>query len=1083
MALTIGELVGYIRADDSGMRRGLDDAELRMRGFQRDAEGRLRRLNGRFASAGEAAALGFGRADREGRRLSLSIGRIGSMAGTLGSVVAQAGLMALRVGAIVPAAAGAAAALANIAPAAAVGATAVLALAQATAAFKIGTSGIGSAIGAAFKGAGAAAGGAASGANGAAAAQQALKDAVKQAAEANAQAARRVKDAERSLSDAQKEARAAQLALNDARKQGARDLEDLNNQLATAELDQKDAINDVEDAQKALDEARKGDSTAEEIERAQLAYDRAVQRLKEQRTETDRLREDTEKANKAGVEGTDAVRDAHARIADTQREVGDRERDLADARREQAKTAADGIEQVRRAQEALNQAMAGGGGGGGGGIDPFAEAMAKLAPAAREFVYAVIALKPAWDALRLDVQQHLFQGLAQDLTTTARSVLPVLRTGLVGSADALNAMARGALASAKELATSGTLGRAMASANAGLHNLSGIPGIVVTAFGQLAAAAGPSFDRLTAAAGTAAADIGDRLGAAFESGRLEDAIETAVSLIGDLVDVGANVGSILGSIFSAAQVSGGGFINTLKEITGALAEAFASPPVQAGLQALFETMATLARTAAPLLGEALSVIGSVLAELGPPAEVLIQALGEALQPIIEALSPVLVQAADAVGALVVAASPLLPVIGQLVADLLPLLTPLLKGATDIFVGLTPVVQQVADLLGSGALEPVVTALSEALTELVTQAGTQFLNLVLLLLPEIPKLTPLLLELARSAAEILTSLTPLLPSLVMLSQTVATQLLPALIPLIPPLIQLTILFVRLATEVLTKAVIPALGLVIKFLAGMQQAFQPGIDAVKWLVDNTIRLFEWLSDVLVGHSIVPDMIKAIVAVFAGLPGRAATALINLGPRIVGAASNALSSMVSSIRSGLSTAVSWVRGLPGRARSALGSLGSFLRPSGRSLIQGFIDGIKSMIGSVRNAASNVVSAARDYFPFSPAKEGPFSGRGYTSYSGRALIQGFQDGIRDQLPSLEEQLRLLPSLPAMEVPAFASDAISAPNPMGAATVAEQSDRPLVLKVEDGGMGRFETVLTYMIRNHVKVAGGGSVQAAYGSS
>ena len=35
------------------------------------------------------------------------------------------------------------------------------------------------------------------------------------------------------------------------------------------------------------------------------------------------------------------------------------------------------------------------------------------------------------------------------------------------------------------------------------------------------------------------------------------------------------------------------------------------------------------------------------------------------------------------------------------------------------------------------------------------------------------------------------------------------------------------------------------------------------------------------------------------------------------------------------------------------------------------------------------------RDLFPFSPAKEGPFSGHGYTTYSGRALMTSFGEGI----------------------------------------------------------------------------------------
>ncbi|NUS86316.1 MAG: hypothetical protein HOY75_27235, partial [Streptomyces sp.] len=56
-ALTIGELVGFIRADDTGMRRGLAQSQLRMRGFQLDTEGRLRDLRGRFVNESQVMAM------------------------------------------------------------------------------------------------------------------------------------------------------------------------------------------------------------------------------------------------------------------------------------------------------------------------------------------------------------------------------------------------------------------------------------------------------------------------------------------------------------------------------------------------------------------------------------------------------------------------------------------------------------------------------------------------------------------------------------------------------------------------------------------------------------------------------------------------------------------------------------------------------------------------------------------------------------------------------------------------------------------------------------------------------------------
>ncbi|MCX2971203.1 MULTISPECIES: peptidoglycan-binding protein [Streptomyces] len=62
MALTIGELVGFIDLDDSGAERGVTRTQGAMEGLQRDTDGRLRDTRGRFAAAGAdmGASLGEG---------------------------------------------------------------------------------------------------------------------------------------------------------------------------------------------------------------------------------------------------------------------------------------------------------------------------------------------------------------------------------------------------------------------------------------------------------------------------------------------------------------------------------------------------------------------------------------------------------------------------------------------------------------------------------------------------------------------------------------------------------------------------------------------------------------------------------------------------------------------------------------------------------------------------------------------------------------------------------------------------------------------------------------------------------------
>ncbi|MEU9606149.1 hypothetical protein [Streptomyces sp. NPDC048057] len=714
--------------------------------------------------------------------------------------------------------------------------------------------------------------------------------------------------------------------------------------------------------------------------------------------------------------------------------------------------------------------------------EAYAEALKKLSPNAREFVKEIRTMQPQLKALQQGVQERLFRGLDDILKGMGKTTLPILRNGLSNSANALNLMARNVGNAAMGLSTSGTLGRAISGANTGLFNLSRVPSQIMVALTQVAAASGPAFGRLTAGAGNALDSISERIDRAFHSGAMERAIEQALVILRQLGQVAGNVFSIVGSIFGAANASGGSFIQVLQQITGALADAFASPAVQAGLRAIFETVATLARVAAPLLGSALSALGPVFAALGPPVQTLITALGAALGPIIAALGPVLQAAATAVGALVVAAAPLLPVIGQLVAALLPALSPMLAAVASVFTALAPVVQQVASMIGP-LLTPIIKGLSDILVQLVQQGAQQFVSILQMIIPVLPQVAPLFVQLGQSVGQVLTALAPLLPQLTTLSMQLVSSLLPAILPLLPVLTTFAALWLRLATGVITGVVIPVISGILAVLGGLRTAMQPALDAVTWLTTGIASAFEWLYNLLVGNSIIPDLVTEVVAWFAGLPGKALSALGGLVASVAGPARNAATQMITAVRDGVSKAVEWVQGLPGRAGRALGNIASTLYSSGRSLVQGFIDGIVSRAGDIANAVSGLVSKARDFFPFSPAKEGPFSGRGWTLYSGQSIGQALAAGITGEqatvahaaggmLAAAQQALGAGLALPGAGMPGLAM--------AGAGATAGAGERRIVLEVRSDG-SRGGDYLTEQIRQQVTVLGGGDVQRAFG--
>ncbi|MFF3843486.1 hypothetical protein [Streptomyces sp. NPDC001930] len=114
MALTVGELVGVLRADDSGWRSGLAAARLRMRGLAVDANGQLRDLRGRFVTEGEAAGRGWSDGIRHhagiavtalkkigpaAASISLGLPAVAALSAALGGLAAGAVAAGLAVGA------------------------------------------------------------------------------------------------------------------------------------------------------------------------------------------------------------------------------------------------------------------------------------------------------------------------------------------------------------------------------------------------------------------------------------------------------------------------------------------------------------------------------------------------------------------------------------------------------------------------------------------------------------------------------------------------------------------------------------------------------------------------------------------------------------------------------------------------------------------------------------------------------------------------------------------------------------------------------------------------------------------------
>lgn len=153
--------------------------------------------------------------------------------------------------------------------------------------------------------------------------------------------------------------------------------------------------------------------------------------------------------------------------------------------------------------------------------------------------------------------------------------------------------------------------------------------------------------------------------------------------------------------------------------------------------------------------------------------------------------------------------------------------------------------------------------------------------------------------------------------------------------------------------------------------------------------------------------PGIFMAVVGAIPAIIGNIAQPFAGLGGRILG----------------------FIRGIPGQIIGMFAGAGSWLINSGAALIDGFKQGILNAVEGVKSAVSGALQKIRDFFPFSPAKVGPFSGSGYTSVSGEHLMRDFGKAIGAQGAFVRGQVDdVLGSLDFDQIDAAGLGMVSAP-------------------------------------------------------
>lgn len=172
---------------------------------------------------------------------------------------------------------------------------------------------------------------------------------------------------------------------------------------------------------------------------------------------------------------------------------------------------------------------------------------------------------------------------------------------------------------------------------------------------------------------------------------------------------------------------------------------------------------------------------------------------------------------------------------------------------------------------------------------------------------------------------------------------------------------------------------------------------------WIVTPVLNAFTWVRETASKAMTetlnkIRDVWNAIVAFFISGRDKVISAINGISA-IVTRAREIFAQMKDAAISKAQELLSWMGGLAGKLVGSIGNIGGALFNAGKSLINGFWDGMKSIWNNMVGDLKDKMSSLRGLWPFSPAQWGPFSGRGWVLYSGRALMEGFAEGMDDRI------------------------------------------------------------------------------------
>lgn len=437
------------------------------------------------------------------------------------------------------------------------------------------------------------------------------------------------------------------------------------------------------------------------------------------------------------------------------------------------------------------------------------------------------------------------------------------------------------------------------------------------------------------------------------SGPLQDAMREAGAFEGNFRDAMANGEISADEFFDAVQKLGMTDIAkeaatstaTIEGAAGNLKAAFVG--VGAAVIDAFKPLITGSMT---VLAQGISSLPGIASQIGEAFAPAGAAIERALMPVANQIQgqfmPALQSLGDTVSGL---SSYFQPLVAQLSTSFAPALAQVSSALVSLGTAVIPVIQSAIQTLA-----PIIAQIAQVIVSIVSQIMTM---------------------LAPAITNIANIIQTALPNIQMLFNIFGTTVMGVTNAVFP--------FIQTVITAVMNVINAVISTVLALIQGNWSGVWTGIQSVAFAIWDGIG------------SIISAAINAVSGIISSVLSGISGIWNGMWSSISSFFGSIWSGIQSAAQSGINGVLNTISGIKDSILGFFSGAGSWLADAGRSIVNGLAEGIKGAVGAATGAISSVLDAVSSFLPHSPAKTGPFSGRGWTLYSGQAITSALAEGI----------------------------------------------------------------------------------------